>query len=97
MTDGTQNKGPRRVENPLGRYPEKRKQPAPERPRNGLNRVAQGQVPTQVPDWIRGAECWICHMIGHLQRNCPNRVVPNRNRVPIFPQGNWNGPRPQEK
>ena len=64
----------------------------------GQNRNRQKQVPPQVPDWIRGAECWICHMIGHLKRNCPNRHVPDRNRVPVYPQGNGNpqGPRIQE-
>ena len=98
MTDGTQNQGPQKGRKPPGKraYPDKRKQAAPKRPRVGQDRVAQGQVPPQVPEWIRGAECWICHMIGHLKRNCSNRVVPDRNRVPVFPQGNWNGPRPQE-
>ena len=98
MTDGTQNQGPQKGRKPPGKraYPDKRKKAAPKRPRVGQDRVAQGQVPPQVPNWIRGAECWICHMIVHLKRNCPNRVVSDRNRVPVFPQGNWNGPRPQE-
>ena len=78
-------------------YPKKQcRQFGPKRRSTGQNRVTQGQVPPQVPDWVKGAECWICHTIGHLRRNCPNRVVPDRNRVPVFPRGNWNGPHPQE-
>ena len=59
MTDGTQNQGPQKGRKPPGKraYPDKRKQAAPKRPRVGQDRVAQGQVPPQVPDWIRGAEC----------------------------------------
>lgn len=41
--------------------------------------------PSGTPEWIRGAECWICHMIGHLKRNCPNRNIPERNRVQLYP------------
>ena len=26
-----------------------------------------------VPDWVKRAECWFCHLVGHLQRNCPSR------------------------
>ena len=63
------------------------------RPPTGQNRN-MNQAPSQIPDWIRGAECWICHMIGHLKRNCPNRPIPDRNRVPMYPKGN--GPRVQE-
>ena len=37
-----------------------------------------------VPDWVLGAECWVCHMIGHLKRNCPNRKINPRNWVPYW-------------
>jgi hypothetical protein len=46
-----------------------------------------------VPDWVKGAECFICHMIGHLKRNCPQRQVPDRNRVPPYYEKQWIGPR----
>lgn len=53
--------------------------------------------PNQVPDWIKGAECWICHMIGHLKRNCPNRSVPDRNRIKLYPRGVYKTNRPTQQ
>lgn len=42
-------------------------------------------------DWDRGQECVICHLLGHVKKNCPTRYVPDRNRVPIYrPKSNWN-------
>ena len=99
MADERRNRGPTNDRKPPSEvaYPNKQcKQFGSQRKSVCQNRVTQCQVTPQVSDWVKGAECWKCHMIGHLKRNCPNRVVPDRNRVPVFPQGNWNGPRPQE-
>ena len=93
MTDERQNKV-----NPTSTvaYPNKQcRQFGPKRRNAGQNRVTQDQVPSRVPYWVKGAECWICHMIGRVKRNCPNRVVPDRNRVLIFLRENWNGSLPQ--
>jgi hypothetical protein len=51
----------------------------------------QNTIPQDIPDWIRGAECFWCHMIGHLKRNCPQRVVPDRNRPPMHYHGHQGG------
>ena len=99
MIDERRIRGPTNDRKPPDKvaYPNtKCKQFGSKRKSVGHNSVTQGQVPPQVSDWVKGAQCWKCHMIGHLKRNCPNRVVPDRNRVPVFPQGNWNGLRPQE-
>ena len=99
MVDERQNRGPTNDRKPPGEvaYPNKQcKQFGSQRKSVCQNRVTHGQVTPQVSDWVKRAECLKCHMLGHLKRNCPNRVVPDRNRVPVFPQGNWNGPRPQE-
>ena len=99
MVDERQNRGHTNDRKPPGEvaYPNKQcKQFGSQRKSVCQNRVTQGQVTPQVSDWVKRAECWKCHMICHLKRNCPNRVVPDRNRVPVFPKGNWNGPRPQE-
>ena len=45
----------------------------------------QGRNRSEIPDWIKSAECWICHMKGHLRRNCPNRRFPDRYRVLNYP------------
>jgi hypothetical protein len=58
-----------------------------------FNGNRQHNIPPEIPDWIKGAECWICHMIGHLRRNCPQRGVPDRNRVPTNDRDYRGGPR----
>jgi hypothetical protein len=58
----------------------------------------QSQQPSQEFDWERGAECFGCHRIGHIIRDCPHRRDWDRNRVPYYPPRNWNrGPRYQEQ
>lgn len=75
------------------RKPQNERRPPP--PRREVQR--RNPPPVETPEWIRGAECWICHMIGHLQRNCPRRNVPERNRERLYPRVNQNwrqsGPR----
>ena len=85
----------KKSENALTQPLNKRKTPAMNQNRaprrNPVPR--QGQASSEMPDWVKGAECLICHMIGHLKRNCPNRRVPDRNRVNLYtyprPQHQW--------
>jgi hypothetical protein len=48
---------------------------------NGGGRPQTNHPNLGYDDWLKGAECWICHLIGHLKRNCPQRAVPDRNRA----------------
>jgi hypothetical protein len=59
---------------------------------NTPKRERPPQPQSDVPDWIKRAECFICHRIGHLSHDCPQRYIPDRNRVPYY-QNQWNGPR----
>ena len=36
------------------------------------------------PDWVRNAECWNCHSIGHLRRHCRKRSTNGRKRKPVY-------------
>ena len=36
------------------------------------------------PDWVRNAECWNCHSIGHLRRHCRIRSTNGRKRKPVY-------------
>ena len=55
----------------------------------GVNRsIGHDDTNNRIPDWVRTAECWNCHSIGHLQRNCPQRAHRNSHYHARFRNGN---------
>ena len=60
--DGTQNQGLQKGRKPQGKeHVQTNEKGLPPNDQELVKTVAQGQVPPQVLDWIREAECWICH------------------------------------
>ena len=45
---------------------------------------SSNHVRFQIPDWVRNAECWNCHSIGHLRRHCRKRSTNSRKRKPVY-------------
>ena len=48
------------------------------------NRRGVGIERRETPEWVKRAECWSCHAIGHIQRNCPNRRAYSARYNPSF-------------
>ena len=64
-------KAPKKTEKPPPKPQPKKTTPAPRQNRAPKQNPAQRIAP-EIPEWIKGAECWICHMIGHLKVEHPS-------------------------
>ena len=51
---------------------------------SGIGQKSSNHVRSQIPDWVRNAECWNFHSIGHLRRHCRKRSTNGRKRKPVY-------------